>query len=354
MSSSTTEPPVFDVEANTLTKQGHKYKEYRLPDPIRNSAIIVVGEFIGTFLFLFMAFVGAQTAVNNNDPSNPKAVLSPMSLLYIACSFGAALAANVWIFYRVTGGMFNPAVTLGLVLVGAVKPIRALMIIPTQIVASIAASAAVHGLLPGGLKIANTLGNGTTKTQGLFLEMFLTCQLVLTVYLVAVEKHRSTYLGPVAIGIAVFIAHIAGTNYTGTSVNPARSFGPAVIVGFPGYHWIYWIAPYSAAIVTAGFYQLLKYFQYESANIGQDADESKQVFKDAYGNVIGVLETMAASEFHFIKQEAQPAENEGTVVSNSSHQAGLTAAGMIKKSREEQEKAAAINLAPSEVHNQVA
>lgn len=101
----------FDVEANTLQKQGHKHKESKLPDTVRNSTMIVVDEFLGTFLFLFMSFVGAQTAVNNNDPANPDAILSPMSLLYIAVSFSSALAANIWIFYRVTGGMFNPAVS---------------------------------------------------------------------------------------------------------------------------------------------------------------------------------------------------------------------------------------------------
>ncbi len=87
---------------------------------------------------------------------------------------------------------------------------------------------------------------------------------------------------------------------------------------------------------------LLKYFQYESANVGQDADDSKQVFKDAYGQRHWCARDHAASEFSFVKQTAMPAENEGTVVSNSSTSNGMTAAQAVKKSREDREQAAAI------------
>lgn len=265
---------VFDIEAATLHQDTHKPKAHAIPSSLRNSLIIVIGEFCGTFMFLFLSFIGAQTAINNNDPKNtdPNTPMLPMTLLYIACSFGTALAVNVWIFYRVTGGMFNPAVTLGLVLIGAVKPIRALMIVPTQLVAGIAAAAVVDGILPGPLKVANSLGNNTTTVQGVFLEMFLTAQLVLTVYFLAVEKHRATYLAPIGIGAAVFIAHIAGTNYTGTSINPARSLGPAVIAGFPSYHWIYWVGPFMGTLLAFAVYTVMKYLDYGTANPGQDDD----------------------------------------------------------------------------------
>lgn len=70
--------------------------------------------------------------------------------------------------------------------------------------------------------------------------MFLTAQLVLAVFMLAVEKHKSTFLAPVGIGLALFVGQIAGVYYTGGSLNPARSFGPQVVMGsFPTYHWIY-------------------------------------------------------------------------------------------------------------------
>lgn len=153
------------------------------------------------------------------------------------------------------------------------KPLRALMVIPVQIAAAIAAAGVVNGILPGPLKVGNALGNGTQPVQGVFLEMFLTAQLVLTVYFLAVEKHRATFLAPIGVGISVFIAHIAGTNYTGTSVNPARSLGPAVIVGFPKYHWIYWVGPFLGTFLAFGVYSLMKFLDYSTANPGQDADD---------------------------------------------------------------------------------
>lgn len=104
---------VFDVEAASLQKETAKSHSHVIPSAPRNALVVVIGEFCGTFMFLLLSFIGAQTAINNNDPSNPDsdAPMLPMTLLYIACSFGSALAINVWIFYRVTGGMFNPAVS---------------------------------------------------------------------------------------------------------------------------------------------------------------------------------------------------------------------------------------------------
>lgn len=247
-------------------------KKHMFTDPIRNNIVVVLGEFCGTFMFLLLAFIGTQTAIISNDPENAQSPLLPFSLLYIASSFGVALAVNVWVFYRVSGGMFNPAVTLGLVLVGAVKPLRAVFIVLAQLVAAIAAAGVVEGLLPGPLLVANSLGGGITKVQGVFLEMFLTAQLVLTVYFLAVEKHRATYLAPVGIGASVFMAHICGVNWTGTSINPARSFGPAVITEFTNYQWIYWVGPLLGSLLAFGTYTLFKWLEYQTANPGQDGD----------------------------------------------------------------------------------
>ena len=78
---------------------------------VRTPLVVVCGEFAGTFLFLFLAFIGAQSAIDTNNFDDLKAPLGPASLMYIASAFGASLTINVWIFYRVSGGMFNPAVS---------------------------------------------------------------------------------------------------------------------------------------------------------------------------------------------------------------------------------------------------
>ncbi|KAL7791052.1 aquaporin-like protein [Trichoderma afarasin] len=151
-----------------------------------------------------------------------------------------------------------------------------------QIAAGIAAAATVSGLLPGPLSVTNSLGSGTSIVQGLFIEMFLTAQLVLTVYFLAVEKHRATFLAPVGIGVSVFIAHMAGTNFTGTGINPVRSLGPAVVTGsFNGYHWIYWLGPCLGALLSFTVYSLLKGLEYQIANPGQDAGDPETANEEA-------------------------------------------------------------------------
>ena len=125
-----------------------------------------------------------------------------------------------------------------MMLVGAVPYLRGCLVIVSQILGGIAASAVVSGLSPGPLAVRTELSGGTTVVQGLFIEMFLTAQLVFTIFMLAAEKHRGTFIAPVGIGLSLFIAELFGVYYTGGSVNPARSFGPCVVLhSFHTYHW---------------------------------------------------------------------------------------------------------------------
>lgn len=79
-----------------------------VPHTIENTIIAVIGEFVGTFMFLFFAFAGGQ--VSNTPKPLPGALPNTSNLLYLSLSFGFSLLVNVWTFYRVTGGLFNPVV----------------------------------------------------------------------------------------------------------------------------------------------------------------------------------------------------------------------------------------------------
>lgn len=80
------------------------------------------------------------------------------------------------------------------------------------------------------------------------------------------------------IGLALFIAELTGVYFTGGSLNPARSFGPCVVLHeFNGYHWIYWLGPILGSIIAAGFYKFIKVLEYETANPGQDLDHAAKV-----------------------------------------------------------------------------
>lgn len=97
-------------------------------------------------------------------------------------------------------------------LIGAVPWIRGFLIIATQLAGAVAAAAVVMVLFPGELKVRTTLSSGTSIQQGIFIEMFLTAQLVFTIFMLAAEKHKGTYLAPVGIGLSLFIAELSGTS----------------------------------------------------------------------------------------------------------------------------------------------
>jgi len=139
---------------------------------------------------------------------------------------------------------------------------------------AMASAGVVTALFPGPLAVTTSLAGGTSTAQGLFIEMFLTAQLVFTILMLAVEKHKGTFLAPVGIGLSLFIAELGGVYYTGGSLNPARSFGPCVAsLQFPSEHWIYWVGPGLGACLASGFYWFIKGIEFQTANPGQDFDD---------------------------------------------------------------------------------
>ncbi|KAH8667496.1 aquaporin-like protein [Tricladium varicosporioides] len=245
-----------------------------VPNSARNHFVATSAEYAGTTLFLFFAFSGTQVALLAAPTGSLNvvgAISDPSQLMYIALSFGFSLAVNAWVFFRISGGLFNPAVTLGMCLVGALPYIRGFFLLIAQILGGITAAAICSALFPGRLTVRTSLGGGTSVIQGLFIEMFLTAELVFTIFMLAAEKHKGTFIAPVGIGLSLFIAELTGVYFTGGSVNPARSFGPSVVSHkFHSYHWIYWVGPILGALLASGFYKFIKMLEYETANPGQD------------------------------------------------------------------------------------
>ncbi|KAG4027824.1 hypothetical protein MFRU_026g00060 [Monilinia fructicola] len=243
----------------------------------KNHFVATVGEFVGTTMFLFFAFAGTQVAnIDSNTANTTTGGATGFNIaveLYIAIIFGFSLMVNVWIFFRISGGLFNPAVTLGMVLVGALPIVRAICLFFAQILGGITASAMVLGLFPTTFNVRTTLAASTSTPRGVFIEAILTAELVFTIFMLAKEKHKATFIAPVGIGLALFIAEMVGVYYTGGSLNPARSFGPCVVSGsFDKEHWIYWIGPMIGTFIAVFFYKFIKMLEYEMANPGQDGD----------------------------------------------------------------------------------
>jgi len=156
--------------------------------PVRDHLVAFIGEFVGTFLFLFFSFAGAQTANLSYENPAVKAGPDPARLLYVSLIFGFSLAVNVWIFFRVSGGLFNPAATLALCLVGAVTPFKALLAAAAQVAGGALAAVVVKFILPGDeVLFAVSLDPGVSIVQGLFIEMLLTLELVFAILMLAAE-----------------------------------------------------------------------------------------------------------------------------------------------------------------------
>jgi len=112
-------------------------------------------------------------------------------------------------------GLFNPAVTFGMALVGAINWVRAGLIFVAQLLGSMAAAGVVSALFPGPMNVSTMKGYNVSTAQALFIEMFLTAELVFAIFMLAAEKHKGTFLAPIGIGLALFIAELSGVYFTG-------------------------------------------------------------------------------------------------------------------------------------------
>ncbi|KAG1866115.1 aquaporin-like protein [Suillus subluteus] len=234
-------------------------------------------EFVGTTFFLLLGLGGIQAA--NGEAESSGTTIG--HVMYIATSMGFSLLVSAWLFYRVTGGLFNPNITLALFLVGVMNPVRFVLFCIAQLVGSIAASALLLALTPGPLAVNTFLQKGINSAQGVFIEMFLTAALVLAVLMLAAEKSQVTPFAPVGIGLTLFVGQLWAVFYTGAAMNTARAFGPAVVTGFPyPSQWVYWVGPFLGSLLASAFYAMLKWkvrspMHYQDLNPAQASTHEK-------------------------------------------------------------------------------
>ncbi len=196
-----------------------------------------VAEFIGTFALIFVG-VGA---IYNNRPE------VGLGLLGIALAHGLTIAVMVSATGGISGGHLNPAVTFGLLVGGKIK----LMDSIAYWVAQLAGGAAAGYLLisifgQNGVSIVANgtpdLGKDVVPYTGIIVEIVLTFFLVFVVYGSAVDV-RAPKIGGLAIGLTVALDILFGGPLTGASMNPARTFGPALASHHWNNHYVYWVGP---------------------------------------------------------------------------------------------------------------
>ncbi|KAF3771122.1 aquaporin-like protein [Cryphonectria parasitica EP155] len=266
----------MDTFKNNLQRwSSDRYVEGGHISSLQSHLIAASGEFVGTFFFLWMAYSGQMMVLNQAPGTALSGGASSETVVFIAIVYGFSLLVNAWAFYRISGGLFNPAVALGMSLAGQHPWLRTCFLIPAQLLASMVAG----GLVSVMFSLTTTIGDvntvlasSTSTAQGLFIEMFLTAELVFVILMLAVEKSKDTFMAPIGIGLTLFVAELSGVYFTGGSLNPARSFGCAVAArSFPGYHWIYWLGPAMGGALAAFYYRFVKWAHYEEVNPGQDS-----------------------------------------------------------------------------------
>ncbi|KAF3775837.1 Aquaporin [Nymphaea thermarum] len=200
-----------------------------------------LAEFISTLLFVF-AGVGSAIAYNKLTSD---AALDPAGLVAIALCHGFALFVAVSVGATISGGHVNPAVTFGLALGGQITILTGIFYWVAQLLGAIVACFLLK-LVTGGLAVpTHTLGSGVGAIEGVVMEIIITFALVYTVYATAVDPKRGSLgtIAPIAIGFIVGANILAAGPFSGGSMNPARSFGPAVVSGNFTDNWVYWVGP---------------------------------------------------------------------------------------------------------------
>ncbi|XP_070775530.1 aquaporin-1-like [Enoplosus armatus] len=214
----------------------------------------VTAEFVGMLLFIF---IGISAIIGKDENGVPGETVAQE--LKVSLAFALAIATLAQSLGHISGAHLNPAVSLGLLVSCQISAVRCVCYILAQILGAVVASAIVNGSRKGESLGVNKL-NKVTVGQGFVIEFLATLQLVLCVIAVT-DKQRSDVKGsaPLAVGLSVGLGHFAAISFTGCGINPARSFGPALINSEMKNHWVYWLGPMCGSIAAALIYDLLLY-----------------------------------------------------------------------------------------------
>ena len=214
----------------------------------------VGAEFFTTLLFVFLG----PGSVIASGITAPGATLTADKLLVIAAGHGFAIALLVWASAHISGGHINPAVTFAALITGKIGVPKGIMYIIAQLVGAVVGSFLLSLVIPPAIQGslgAHGLGKDVTIFAGVLTEIILTFALVGVVFATAMDPRGPGNVAALAIGLTVLVDHLVGVPLTGASMNPARSFGPAVIKGVWGDHLIYWVGPLIGAAIAALIYQ---------------------------------------------------------------------------------------------------
>jgi len=200
----------------------------------------IVAELVGTML---LVIIGCGAAIQWKMQLGG---LIQFDTTQVSLAFGLAVMAIVSFTGHVSGGNLNPAVSMGLLVGGNLSLLKFVVYVIAQCIGAVIGAGILYGVTPVGVR--GTLGSNALNASpfgAMVMELLMSMVLVLVVYASAVDSANKTapMVAPLLIGLTVTVAHLVLMPYTGTSINPARSLGPALVSGTYDHHWVFWVGP---------------------------------------------------------------------------------------------------------------
>ena len=212
---------------------------------LRNKFLV---EIVGTFILVY-AIASAATVYSDSGQ---------LGVIGIGLVHALVLTAIVYAIGYRSGAQVNPAVTIGLLVAKKIGAREAVVYIIAQIIGAVIAAAVVFSIFGSEMSASVTLPSDDNVVRALILETVMTFTLVYVVLATTTSKNfKIVPLAGIAIGFTLGLNVIFGGSITGGSLNPARSFGPALMTWNFEYNWIYWIAPIVGGLIAAGVYKIL-------------------------------------------------------------------------------------------------
>ena len=273
-----------------------------------------LAEFMGAFVLVFLGSLAILgTLAQEGLPA----------LIPIAFGFGLALLAGIWALGHISGAHFNPAVTLAMLLDGRTSFSDAVGYWIAQFAGAGVASLVVWAA-SSRLAVAATTSGYEKLSTGILVEVVLTAVFVWVI--LAVTRTGGNH-APIAIALTLVGVHISGIPFSGASVNPARSFGPAVVSGDPNALaelWVYIVFPLVGAVIAYGLYRL---FPPEEI-WAETTDTDRRARRPGIGPRVGLL----SAEERVVPQvlEAEdPACGERPMASAADHRGQIVGVGPV-------------------------
>jgi len=218
-----------------------------------------LAEMVGTFV---LTFLGCGAAVSLNCGSDTASVVGT------ALAFGLSVVAMAYTIGGISGCHINPAITLGVFLSGKMDAKDCGMYMVFQCIGAIIAAAVLAGIVAlapglaqGTTTGANACAAGLSPVGGMVVEIVLTALFVLVVLGATSKTNGATNnFAGLAIGLALVLIHLVGIHYTGTSVNPARSIGPALFEGGQALSelWVFIVGPFIGGAIAAFLWKMIE------------------------------------------------------------------------------------------------